>query len=212
MLRLRRSLIVALALLLGAVPARTEAQSGQVGLLGGATFATLRGLDAISDLESRTGLIGGAYLLLPLGDALQLQVEGLLVNKGAEPRVGSNNTFKLSYAEVPLLLRFNLAPSSPINPHVYAGPYLGFRIDCSIGSNTSCEDAPEVVSTASVDVGGTAGGGLALNLGGLVLTGGARYSFGVSTLAEFDGDGVREAAKHGAWALYAGLGVRFGRR
>jgi len=203
-------MLAALALaLLGSAP-QAGAQSGQIGLLGGATFATLRGLDAIDDLDTRTGLIGGAYLLLPLGDALQLQLEGLLVNKGAEPRVG--NTFKLSYAEVPVLLRLNLAPSSPINPHVYAGPYLGFRIDCSIGDDTSCNDAPEVVSTASVDVGGTAGGGLAINLGGLVLTGGARYSFGVSTLAEFDGDGVRESAKHGAWALYAGLGVRFGGR
>lgn len=210
MRRTPRAMLSAVVLALLVSAPRAGAQSGQFGLLGGATFASLRGLDAIDDLDTRTGLVGGAYLLLPLRGALQLQLEGLLVNKGAEPPVG--NTFKLSYAEVPVLLRLNLAPSSPINPHVYAGPYFGMRIDCSVGDDTSCEDAPEVVSTATVDVGGTAGGGLSIHLGGLVLTGGARYSFGVSTLAEFEGGGVREAAKNGAWALYAGLGVRFGRR
>jgi hypothetical protein len=203
------SLVAAVAAL---VPQVARAQGGQIGLLGGATFASLRGLDTFADFESRTGLIGGGYLLLPLSNALQLQLEGLVVNKGADARPGQDDAFKLSYAEVPVLLRLNLAPASPINPHVYAGPYLGFRIDCTIGGDTSCEDSPEVVSTASVDLGGTAGGGVAVDLGGLVLTGGARYSFGVSKLAEFDGSGVREAARHGAWAVYAGLGVRFGRR
>lgn len=211
--RLARVLTVSLlAALTAVVPTEARAQAGQIGLLGGATFTSLRGLDAFSDFESRTGLIGGGYVLLPLGDALQLQLEGLLVNKGADARPGQDDAFKLSYAEVPVLLRLNLAPASPINPHIYAGPYLGFRIDCTIGGDTSCEDSPEVVSTASVDLGGTAGGGVAVNLGGLVLTGGARYSFGISKLAEFDGSGVREAARHGAWAVYAGLGVRFGRR
>lgn len=203
------SLVVALSAI---VPDVVRAQGGQIGVLGGATFTSLRGLDRFADFESRTGLIGGGYVLLPLNGALQLQLEGLLVSKGADARPGQDDPFKLSYAEVPVLLRINLAPASPINPHLYAGPYLGFRIDCTIGGDTSCEDSPEVVSTASVDVGGTAGGGVAVNLGGLVLTGGARYSFGVSTLAEFDGSGVREAARHGAWAVYAGLGVRFGRR
>lgn len=207
-------LLPALALALAAVlPSGASAQSGQIGLIGGATFSNLRGLDDIEDvnLDSRTGLIGGGYLLLPLAGALQLQVEGLLVNKGAEPRTGTDNELRLSYAEVPVMLRLNLGSSSAVNPHLYAGPYLGLRINCTIGDDTDCEDVPGT-SVKSVDVGGIAGGGLAFDVGGLVLTGGARYAFGVSTLAELSGDGLEESVKHGGWAIYAGLGVRFGPR
>jgi hypothetical protein len=204
---------VLLALGLVGAPGRGSAQGAQIGLIGGATFSNLRGLDDIDDvdLDSRTGLIGGGYLLLPLSGALQLQLEGLLVNKGAEPRTGTDNELKLSYFEVPVLLRLNLGGSSALNPHLYAGPYFGLRINCTIGDDTDCEDASGI-STKSVDVGGVAGGGLAIDVGGLVLTGGARYAFGVSTLAELSGDGIQESVKHGGWAIYAGLGVRLGSR
>lgn len=206
--RLLLALLVAVAAIL---PSRASAQGGQIGLIGGATFSTLRGLDDFDAFESRTGLVGGGYLVLPLAGPLQLQLEGLVSSRGAEPRNASDDALKLSYVEVPVMLRLNLGGSSAINPHLYAGPYLGLRINCTIGDDTDCDDAPGV-STKSVDVGGVAGGGLAFDVGGLVLTGGARYAFGVSTLAEFQGADLRESAKHGGWAIYAGLGVRLGRR
>ncbi len=201
------------AALLGAVlvvtPAALSAQSAQFGVLGGATFSSLRGIDGV---ESRSGLVGGAYLVLPFAGPLQWQIEGLAVNRRSEPSgQGTSGTLSLTYAEVPVLLRLNLAGSSPLNPHVYAGPYFGARINCSIGDENDCDDAPGL-STETVDVGGVAGGGVAFDLGGLVLTGGLRYNFGVSTIAEFESGSVREAAKNGTWAAYAGLGVRFGGR
>jgi hypothetical protein len=186
-----------------------RAQALEFGAMAGGTYSTLRGVDA----DQRTGTLGGAYVLLPLGRAVQLQVEGLASSRGATPRgAGLREPLALQYFEVPALLRINLGGGNALRPHVYAGPYVGLRISCEIeGTSGSCDDRPEV-NTSSVDVGGIAGGGVSLDLGGLVLTGGARYGFGVSTLAEFDSGNVSEAARHGGWALYAGLGVRLGRR
>lgn len=200
------------ALLLGSVlalaPTAARAQ-GEIGVVGGATFTTLRGLD----VDDRTGNLYGAYLVLPIAGPLQWQFEAIASSRGATPRgAGFGSELRLRYLEVPVLLRLSLAKGSRLNPHLYAGPYAGLRIDCTVeGTSGDCDDVPGI-STKTVDVGGIAGGGVSVDLGGLMLTGGVRYNFGVSTIAEFERDNVREAAKHGGYAIYAGLGVRLGRR
>ena len=186
------------------------AQSRHIGVIGGATFSTLNGLNSV---DQRTGTIGGLSLVLPLGGSVSLQPEALFVTKGAKgPVSSSSNGVMLKYAEVPVLLRFSSTKASVIVPHVYVGPYFGLQIDCTVqGSSGSCNDLPGI-STKSVDVGGIAGGGIDLNVGGLVLTAGARYDFGVSKVVEFKTSSVREAAKNGAFALYAGVSVGFGKK
>ena len=54
------------------------------------------------------------------------------------------------------------------------------------------------------------GAGLDFDLGPLVLSGGARYSFGVSNVADFDIANVKQSAKNGVFALYAGAAIRVG--
>lgn len=195
-----------------AVPSVTQAQeSGRFGVMVGANFATLRGLDDV-DLDKRTGAMGGLFLVNPLGGALALQAEALVVTAGAQSSANNDDAVRLTYAQLPLLLRFSSAPNSLIAPHVYAGPYLGLKIACTIDfgdQDGDCDDAPGV-STKSVDVGGIVGGGLDVALGGLVLTGGVRYGFGVSKVAEFEFGSVRESAKNGSFAIYTGLSFRFG--
>jgi len=202
---LRIALFLGSLLTIVAVPARAQTE---LGVIGGATFSTLRGID----VDDRTGTLVGAYLLRPFIGPLQWQVEGVASSRGATPRIGgTGDALELRYFEVPVMLRLSLARGSRLNPHVYAGPYAGVRIDCTVeGTSGDCDDLPGI-STKSVDVGGIAGGGVSFDLGGLMLSGGVRYSFGVSNIAEFERDNVREAAKHGGYAIYAGLGVRLGR-
>ena len=186
------------------------AQGGHIGVIGGATFSTLNGLKSV---DQRTGGMGGLSLVLPLGGSVSLQPEALFVTKGARgPVSSSSDGISIKYAEVPVLLRFSSSHASVIVPHVYVGPYFGLQIDCTVkGSSGSCDDLPGI-STKSVDVGGIAGAGIDLHVGGLVLTGGARYDFGVSKVIEFTTSSVREAAKNGAFAIYAGLAVGFGKK
>ena len=203
----------ALATLAALPTAALHAQGPRVGAIVGANFARLDGLDDV-DLDKRTGVVGGLSLLFPLGTPWSLQTEALLVTAGAEPGSGGGDGITLTYAQVPVLFRLSVAPGASLSPHVYAGPYLGFRIRCRVdvsGPDSDCEDAPGV-STQSVDVGGIAGGGLDLRVGGLILTGGVRYGFGVSKVAEFEFDSVRESARNGSFAVYTGLSVPLGGR
>ncbi len=194
-----------------AIPVTGIAQQGKrIGVIAGPTYSSLRGLDDV-ELDNRTGSMGGLSFVLPLVSFLAFQPEALLVTGGAQPSSGPDDGITLTYAQVPLLLRITPSSGSPIAPHFYAGPYLGLQIRCrvEVDSQTSdCDDAPGI-STQTVDVGGILGGGLDLKLGPLVLTGGVRYGFGVSKVAEFELANAREEAKNGIFALYAGLAVQF---
>ncbi len=185
------------------------AQSGHIGIIGGATFSTLDGLKSV---DQRTGAMGGLSLVLPLGGSLALQPEALFVSKGAKGPVSTGTGgLSIKYAEVPVLLRISGGGGSMIEPHVYAGPYFGLQVDCSVqSSSASCADLPGV-TTKTVDVGGIGGVGLDLKLGGLVLTAGGRYDFGVSKVVEYKASSVKEAARNGTFALYAGLSRSFGK-
>ena len=203
----RRVFILPLAALLTVGATQAHGQ-GQIGLIAGATFSSLRGVEG---LDSRTGLIGGLSIVLPSSGPLALQPELLFVSKGAKGENTSADGLKLSYVEVPVLLRLAIAKGTAVTPHVYAGPYFGYQIDCTVeGFDGDCNDVPGV-STKTVDIGGTLGGGLSFDLGGALLTGGVRYSFGVSKVADFSLGSVNESAKNGSFALYVGLAARLGR-
>ncbi|MBC7898072.1 MAG: PorT family protein [Cytophagaceae bacterium] len=196
------------AVALFSIPSKSQAQA-QISAIAGATFSTLRGIDG---LDSRTGLIGGLSIVLPSSGLIAFQPEILLVSKGAKGENSGPDGLKLNYIEVPLLFRLQLDVGTGVTPHLYAGPYLGYQISCKVeGIDTDCEDVPGV-STKTVDLGGAVGGGLSFDVGGALLTTGVRYSFGVSKVADFDIGNVRESAKNGSFALYAGLGIRLGGR
>ena len=205
----RRLFGPSLAAALISLPAVVSHAQGQIGAIAGFTSTTFRG---VNDINNRTGVIGGLSIVLPSGGAFTWQPELLLVSKGAK---GTNSTpqgLKLNYLEVPVLLRLNLGSGSEITPHLYAGPYFGLQVDCKVqGISGKCDDVPGV-STHTVDVGGTFGGGVSLDLSGVVFTGGLRYSFGVSKVADFDVASVKESAKNGGFALYTGVALRLGSR
>ncbi len=204
-----RSAATLAATVLIALSSRLVQAQGSIGVIAGANYSTLKG---VNSLDQRDGTMGGISLVLPLGGSIALQPELLLATKGATTG-GTSGTkgVKLNYAEVPVLIRVGLPGGSLVSPHVYAGPYLGLQVDCTVqGTNSKCDDVPSI-STKSVDVGGIAGGGLDLAVGGLVLTAGVRYDFGISKVVEFQTSTVRESAKNGSFALYAGVAVRFGR-
>ncbi|MCC6770625.1 MAG: PorT family protein [Gemmatimonadaceae bacterium] len=205
----RRVFLAALVAAASLLPGASAMGQGQVGVLLGATYSTLRGVDG---LDGRTGLVGGLSILFPSEGFLAFQTEALLVNKGAKASTGDPEGLRLSYVEVPLMARLTLNRGGTMHPHLYAGPYLGFEVDCSVkGTAAACDDIPGV-NTHSVDVGGLLGGGVDYDVGPLVLTGGVRYSFGVSNVADFSFDAVDESARNGVYALYAGAAFRFGRR
>lgn len=211
--RVRRA-IMALAGALATASLLAAPAAGQgteyAGVLG-ATFPTLRGVDGLS---SRSGSMAGLRIVRPVGGPLAFQPEFLVVNRGADARSDffEGEGIELDAVEVPLLLRFALSPRGRVTPHLYGGPYLALHVSCTVkGTTTDCDNTPGI-STRTVDVGALAGSGVTLSAGPLVVGGGLRYGFGISSLAEFELDEVREEASHGAWSLYLSAGFRFGGR
>jgi hypothetical protein len=211
----RRRLRLGVAALVGGLlagaflPGDAAAQGTQFSVLGGVTYSDLRDVDGF---DGRSGAMAGISLLLPLRGAFGFQPEALVVSRGAQAGSNLRESIDLNAFEIPLLLRVSLAPRSSFTPHLYAGPYLGIQIDCTVeGTSVGCDDRDDI-STRSVDVGAIAGGGVTLGLGPLIFTGGLRYGFGLSPLAEIGDAEFRESARHGGFGLYAGAGLRFGGR
>ncbi|TVR59286.1 MAG: PorT family protein [Gemmatimonadales bacterium] len=203
------TLIVAIVLL--PTPAAAQSSSAdngpgwQASVLLGGTYSSLRDVDGV---DGRSGTMAGLSLVFPFMGPLRWQPEALVTSRGADLDRGDG--IELSTLEVPLMLRLGLGQRGNLTPHIYAGPYLAIQLECTVeDSSVDCGDRPDI-DTNTVDVGGIAGGGVTLRGGPFILTGGLRYGFGVSTLAEFELDGVTESARHGAWSIYVGAGLALG--
>lgn len=172
---MRKSAIALLAVLTLAIPAAAEAQ---IGIKAGATFATLS--NRSPDFDTRTGFAAGISLDMG-GGVIGLAPELLYVQKGmTSDGAPSSTAVKLSYAEVPVLLKVAL-PIPSLQPFAYAGPSVSFRLSCE-ANDTDCDDD----TIKSTDYGVVLGGGVKLG-GRFTLEG--RFNWGLADINNIT-DGV----------------------
>lgn len=186
-------------------------QAQRFGIIAGGTFSNLRSSDDI-DFERRTGTMFGGSLQLPLGSKITLQPEFMFLNKGTkfkEPGSNGSSNVRLDYLELPVLLRYDFSRET-IGPHVYAGPSVGFNIGCNLELNgpvslptTDCTDND--FEPKKIDYGMTIGAGVDFNLGGVALTGGARYGIGLADIRSDNSDEFKSRVNNGVLTLYVGL-------
>lgn len=186
-------------LAIGLILTTQTTADAQIGVRGGVNFATVTGDDV--DADTRTGLMVGLYTNYALGNgSIILQPEVLYTQKGFETTQSfgelgdADVTFKLDYIEVPILAKVNFAGNESFAPHVYAGPYIAFKVNATAESNGDEGDVDGVESTdfglvlgAGVDIG-------ALNIG-------ARYGLGLTEIGE-TGD-----AKNSVFSIVAGFSI-----
>jgi hypothetical protein len=153
------------------------------GVLAGATFAKVGGKDTEGqNIKTRVGIAGGGFVGIGVSKNFEIEPEVLFAQKGAKASdVSSTTNLKVSYVEVPVLLKLRFPGKSggTVVPHVYAGPYLGFKAGChvsSTGSSGSCTD--EDVNIKSTDFGATFGGGV--DVGRALID--VRYDLGLSKI------------------------------
>jgi hypothetical protein len=93
----------------------------RLGVEGGFTFGNLTGPNVSDVFGSRFGIVGGAYLNLPvMGSVLGFQPEFLYEQRGGK---FEGNLYQLDYLAVPLLVDINLG--MPVfNPDILVGPCL----------------------------------------------------------------------------------------
>lgn len=189
---------------------RPAAADVQFGLKVGGNLANLTGADAdaITDtLKTKVGFVGGVFLALNLGKTVTVQSEILYTMKGATYEyVELDETYsgKLygDYIEIPLLLKIKF-PLGGIQPFVFAGPSVGFKLGEKITMEGETIELPEGESFfENNDYGAIFGAGLGL---GRKLHLDVRYSLGLKkVIAMAEGEEALDV-KSGVWAATLGF-------
>jgi hypothetical protein len=198
-------LVIAAIVGLVALP-QPAAADVRFGIKAGGNMATLTGADVqdpLATLESKVGFMGGIFLAFNFGKVVTIQTEVLYTMKGASyVALDDSYTDKLysNYIEVPLLLKINI-PLPVIQPFVFAGPTVGFKLSEKLMSNG--EEIPLTEALVkNNDYGAIFGAGL--NLGRNFMLD-VRYSLGMQkVIATIEGE-VQPDFKNGVWAATIGI-------
>jgi hypothetical protein len=180
----------------------------QFGIKAGGNMAKPTGVDAqdpMATLKSKVGFMGGIFLAFNFGRVVTIQSEVLYTMKGATyVALDDSYTDKLyaDYIEVPLLLKLKI-PLPVVQPFVFAGPTVGFKLNEKLESNG--EEIPlEESILKNNDYGAIFGAGLNLGRNFMI---DVRYSLGMQkVISTFEGD-VDPDFKNGVWS--ASIGIAF---
>jgi hypothetical protein len=185
---------------------RPAAASVQFGLKAGGNMAKPTGADAddpLATLKSRVGFTGGIFLAFNFGRVVTIQSEVLYTMKGATyVALDDSYTDKLTadYIEIPLLLKLRI-PTPVVQPFVFAGPSVGFKLKEKLESDG--EEIPlDEALLKNNDYGAIFGAGL--NLGRSFMID-VRYSLGLQKVINtFEGE-LEPDFKNGVWAATIGI-------
>jgi len=110
-------------------------------------------------LDSRSGFSGGAFLTYSFTRQFAVQPEILFVSKGAEKDLFIVSAhWNIDYLEVPVLLKFNIAPDRPVRPNLFVGPAVSVLLSSKLHVINEEYDVKDGMKT--MDVGLVFGGGI----------------------------------------------------
>ena len=173
------------------------------GVKGGVNFTNLY-VDNVDDTNMLTSFNAGFFVELPITQGIAIVPELNFSRKGSEVQntiltETYKSKFKLSYLEMPVLLKLNLVP----NFNLHAGPYVAYLLNAK--TDVVDENGDRVESFEydtddfnKLDYGLSAGLGFDFNNFGI----GARYNYGLS---EINKDNNANGAKNSAFNLYVAL-------
>ncbi|GAB2567101.1 porin family protein [Spirosoma areae] len=207
-LALTAAVLTAGALFLNSVSASAQGRT-RVGLKGGLNASSLfYDSQGASNKNERIGFHASVFAQAPIGEFFAVQPELLYMTKGASATynvLGFNgkNTFKLNYAELPVLATFKLGQAVELQ----AGPYVSYLLNSNVNSNGDFGSGSSAVNRENfnkIDYG--IAGGLNLYFGKAFI--GARYEQGLKQIA--NGGAARTVlgnAKNGVGLLSVGLSL-----
>jgi len=103
------------------------------------------------DTKTRMGFTGGGFAEYSFIPEFSMEAEVLLSMKGSkmENEAGDEYELKLTYIEIPILVKLNFPMEGKLSPNFYAGPALGFLLSAK-GPYPNEED--EEVIEEDVDI------------------------------------------------------------
>lgn len=184
-----KALLTAAVFTVGAYALSSSAALAQgsvrTGIKGGLNASSLfYDSQGVSNKNERIGFHVGVFAQAPLGDFFAIQPELLYMTKGASAEynvLGFNgkNTFRLNYAELPVLATFKLGQTVELQ----AGPYVSYLLNSNINSNGDFGMGSSAINRDNfnkIDYG--VAGGLNIYFGKAFI--GARYEQGLQRIAE----------------------------
>lgn len=207
MKRMMTVLVIAAFAGLLALP-QPAAAGVQFGIKAGGNMAKPTGVDAqdpLATLKNKVGFTGGIFLAFNFGRIVTVQWEALYTMKGATyVALDDSYTDKLyaDYIEVPLLLKIKI-PLPVIQPFVFAGPSVGFKLQEKLQENGVDVPLTEKLLKNN-DYGAIFGAGV--NLGRSFMLD-VRYSLGMQKVISTVQGEVQPDFKNGVWS--ASLGIAF---
>ena len=131
--------------------------SAQVGVRAGLSAASISfspegGSPELTQMRRQTGFAGGLVLLLPGNSAGGLQIEALLVQKGARNLLRVDDSMKLTYLEIPLLIHLDVVRRDPHAVYIVAGPSVAFNVQASYEDEGTKESIREDIQKTDVSL------------------------------------------------------------
>lgn len=185
--------VIVVPALTGLSPARGQSPPARIGITAGMNSSTFAGIDATNPTPTPLKrFIGGVVLIVPRGPNWAVESGLLFTMKGAEEKSASGDgIFRMSYIQLPILLRYDFSGSGTVRPFVLGGWAVSFRTACTLDqtvagstSTTPCSQLKTVTKDAQIrtlDYGGIIGGGVAFNVGGKTFSLGARLDHSFDT-------------------------------
>ena len=181
----------------------------RVGIKGGLNASSLfYDSQGATNKNERIGFHVGVFAQAPIGEFFAIQPELLYMTKGASATYNvlgftGKNTFKLNYAELPVLATFKLGQAVELQ----AGPYVSYLLNSNINSNGDFGSGTNSINRDNfnkVDYG--IAGGLNLYFGKAFI--GARYEQGLKQIASSGAaTTVLGNAKNGVGLLSVGFSL-----
>lgn len=162
--------------------------SVRTGIKGGLNASSLfYDSQGVSNKNERIGFHVGVFAQTPIGEFFAIQPELLYMTKGSSADYNTTilgqtfngrNTFKLNYAELPVLATFKLGQAVELQ----AGPYVSYLLNSNVNSNGDFGTGSGAINRDNfnkVDYG--LAGGLNIYFGKAFV--GARYEQGLQNIA-----------------------------
>lgn len=166
------------------------------GIKAGVTLGNFAGADADGLGETKKmslGFGGGGFITYGFTPMFAIQPEVLFMTKGVKyEEDGGDGTdkFKLSYIEVPVLLKVMPQMQGNVKPNFFAGPFVGFLMSAKDKAEgwTDAEDNGDFDikdDMKSIEFGLAVGAGVDFGMGKGKVTLDARYDLGLSKITNF---------------------------
>jgi opacity protein-like surface antigen len=163
------------------------------------------------EYSSRLGFGFGAVVDRELSEGVDLRFEPMFLMKGSKiEEDGDEATQKLTYLEVPILVRYHFPSEGSAQPYVMAGPSVGFLLSAKF----DFEDGPEYDGkdeTKSTDFGLAIGGGVEVPHGNLTLFAEGRYVLGLTNINDEIDQSGESTVKNRGLQIFVGATVPVGR-